>query len=357
MKRFSPGVLAALACCAFVAVVFATHDYDPLAFVIMGSRFTEGDPSGILGYDGQFAYYIARDPVGARPYLGSNPSYRYQRIIYPMLARALALGQPALIPWTLLLINISAISVGTELLGRMLKAHGLSAWLALILTFWLGQVFALRADLNEPLSYFFAIIALWWYERRRYLPSALAIAASLLTKETGVLFLPAILIVELLKERWKVALVYGLIASMAYAGLQFFLRSWLGLSGLNQLSDRFELIPFYGYVFTEPLAARVFLVLIVVAPAAVLLAIAGLRLVKQPLSVYAWGLMFNCLMIVFIPRQTAFDVLATFRVGTGLVIATLLYCAVHRSRRLAVVLSAIWLPPSMLAVMIPGFMV
>ena len=131
MKRFlSPGVLAALACCAFVAVVYVTHDCDPLAFVIMGSRFTEGDPSGILGYDGQFAYYIARDPVGARPYLGSNPSYRYQRIVYPMLARFLALGQPALIPWTLLLINIVSISWGTELLGRMLRSHGLSAYLA-----------------------------------------------------------------------------------------------------------------------------------------------------------------------------------------------------------------------------------
>ena len=357
MKRFlSPGVLAALACCAFVAVVYATHDYDPLAFVIMGSRFTEGDPSGILGYDGQFAYYIARDPVGARPYLGSNPSYRYQRIIYPMLARALALGQPALIPWTLLLINIGAISLGTELLGRMLKAHGLSAWLALLLTFWLGQVFALRADLNEPLSYFFAIIALWWYERRQYLPSALAIAASLLTKETGVLFLPAILIVELVQGRWKVALVYGLIASMAYAGLQIFLRSWLGLSGLNQLGDRFELIPFYGYAFTEPAAARIFLVLIIVVPATVLLVIAVLRLIKRPLSVYDWGLVFNCLMIVFLPRGTAFDVLAVFRVATGLVIATLMHCAVHRSRRLALTLSAIWWPPTILAAMIPGFL-
>ena len=239
---------------------------------------------------------------------------------------------------------------------RMLKAKGLSPWLALLLTFWLGQVFALRADLNEPLSYFFAIVGLWWYERRRHLPSALAIAASLLTKETGVLFLPAILIVELLQKRWRIALVYGLIAFGAYAGLQILLQSWLGLSGLNQLGNRFELIPFYGYAFTEPLAARVFLALIVVAPAAVLLVIAGLRLVKQPLSVFAWGLVFNCLIIVFIPRRTAFDVLATFRVATGLVIAALLYCAVHRSRRLALVLSAIWWPPTMLAVMIPGFL-
>jgi hypothetical protein len=352
----SPGLWSAMICCVFVAVVYFTHDCDPLAFVIMGSRFTEGDPSGILGYDGQFAYYIARDPVGARPYLGANPSYRYQRIIYPMLARLLALGQPGLIPWTLVLINIVSISWGTELLGRMLESHGLSAWLALLLTFWLGQVFALRADLNEPLSYFFAIVALQWYDRRWNLPSALAIAASLLTKETGALFLPAIVIVELLQKRWKVALGYGLTAFVAYAGLQAFLQSWLGLSGLDQLGNRFEWIPFYGYAFTEPLAARVFLVLIIALPAAVLLVVAALRIAKRPLSLYAWGLVFNCLMIVFIPRRTAFDVLATFRVGTGLVIATLLYSAVHRSRRLALLLSAIWLPPSILAVLIPGFL-
>jgi hypothetical protein len=152
------------------------------------------------------------------------------------------------------------------------------------------------------------------------------------------------------------ALSYGLVPFVAYAGLQVLLQLWLGRSGLDRLGNRFEWIPFYGYAFTDPVAARIFLLLIIVVPATVLLVIAVLRLIKNPLSVYDWGLVFNCLMIVFLPRRTAFDVLAVFRVGTGLVIAALLYCAVHRSRRLALALSAIWWPPTILAVMIPGFL-
>src|SRR5690348_16603456 len=75
-------------------------------------------PDGI-GYDGQFAYYIALDPPNAHVYM-DFPAYRYTRILYPMLARALAFGQPALIPYTLLLINYLAVVGGTLALALWL---------------------------------------------------------------------------------------------------------------------------------------------------------------------------------------------------------------------------------------------
>ena len=178
----NPGWLALLICCLIVALVYFAHDCDPLAFVIMGSRFAQADPSGAMGYDGQFAYYIAKDPVGALAHL-DNPSYRYQRILYPFLARLLAIGEPALIPWTLLLINIVSITLSTELLGRMLGRYGLHPYIALLLPIWLGQIFALRADLNEPLCIFLVVVALWWYEKDQVLLSAIAMTASVLAKE------------------------------------------------------------------------------------------------------------------------------------------------------------------------------
>ena len=48
--------------------------------------------TGKAGYDGQFNYAIAADPLHASPAL-DVPAYRYQRILYPLLVRALALGQ------------------------------------------------------------------------------------------------------------------------------------------------------------------------------------------------------------------------------------------------------------------------
>jgi hypothetical protein len=228
--------------------------------------------------------------------------------------------------------------------------------MALLLPLWLGQVFALRADLNEPLCIFLIVVALWWYERDQILLSALAMAASVLAKETGFLFLPAVVLVELLRRRWRAAVFYALPVILVFTTLQVGLYIWMGRPGLNRLSQRFEIIPFYGFTFTQPLAARIFLVLIFVVPVAVLLVLAIFHLLRTRRSVYTWSLLTNCLMIVFLTRLTTIDVLAVFRVATGLVVAALLFCAAHGLRRLALVLCAIWLPPLILAAMIPGFL-
>ncbi|MEA3377276.1 MAG: hypothetical protein U9R72_13885 [Chloroflexota bacterium] len=352
----SPGFLALLICCLVVALVMRTHGCDPMAFTLTGERFASGDPSGVKGYDGQFAYYIAVDPAGARDHL-DNPAYRYQRILYPLLARFLSLGRPAIVPWALLFINLVSISVSTELLGRLLARHDLSSYLALLLPLWLGQIFALRADLNEPLSYLLVIAALWWYERERYTLSAAAIAASALAKEAGLLFLPPIVLVMVLRKRWSLALRYVVIVCLPYLLLQIGLYYWIGRSGLAGAGGRFERIPFYGFTFSEPLPARVFLILIFVLPVTALLVLGVRQLLETPRSVYAWALLVNCLFVVFLPRRTTVDVLAVFRVATGVIVAALLFSAAHERRRVAWVLHAVWLPPTMLAFMIPGFLV
>src|SRR5437588_2229708 len=50
-----------------------------------------------LGFDGQFSYYIALDPSKAHHYINGNDdaAYRYQRILYPILARFIVLEQPS----------------------------------------------------------------------------------------------------------------------------------------------------------------------------------------------------------------------------------------------------------------------
>ena len=64
----------------------------------------------------------------------------------------------------------------------------------------------------------------------------------------------------------------------------------------------------------------------------------------------------NCLFIVFLTRVFTFDVLAVFRLATGVVIAVLLFCAAYRRRRLDSLLCAVWLPSFMISVVIPGFL-
>src|ERR1700716_2172991 len=54
-------------------------------------RAAAGTPHYLIGYDSQFFYYLALDPVNARYYM-DVPTYRYTRVLYPLAARAMALG-------------------------------------------------------------------------------------------------------------------------------------------------------------------------------------------------------------------------------------------------------------------------
>ena len=353
-RRSYQGLITLCLCCLLVAVVYSRHR-DPLAFVVMGERFAAGNPEGNVGYDGQFAYYIALDPANALARI-DDPPYRYQRILYPMLARLTAFGQPALVPWTLVFINVVSLSLGAELLGRLVAWHGYSPYLALVLPLWLGQIFALRADLNEPLCFLFVLAALWGFERERYLLSALALAAGALTKEPALLFLPAAVMTLALRNRWRSAARYAVIVLLPYAALQTWLHVWLGKPGMLASGARAELVPFYGFAFSEPPVARVFLAITFAVPVTVLLILAVRKLVRTPASLYAWAVLANCLFIVFLTRASTTDMLAVFRLATGVVVSALLFSVAHDYRQLAWAVLAIWLPPSLLAFMIPGLL-
>ena len=72
-------------------------EWDPLGLAELGTRYSQLDPAGTEGYDGQFAYYIAVSPNPKDVAIQLDvPAYRYQRILYPLMARSLALGIPGL---------------------------------------------------------------------------------------------------------------------------------------------------------------------------------------------------------------------------------------------------------------------
>ena len=113
-KWLTPTLVIIVFCLLYVAGVLWQANGDPMAFVLLGTRFSEEDPAGSEGYDGQFVYQIAANPAGAAPFI-DVPAYRYQRVLYPLLARFLAFGQPAIVPWALIVINVVAIGAGTLL--------------------------------------------------------------------------------------------------------------------------------------------------------------------------------------------------------------------------------------------------
>jgi len=155
----NPTFVVVLICLLCVLAVLIGSDGDPLTFVLQGTQFSENDLLGSQGYDGQFVYQIALSPGEAAAHLDVS-AYRYQRILYPLLARLLAFGQPLLIPWTLILVNVAAIGLGTWATQALLADQRVSRWYALVYGLYGGQLVALRTDLTEPLAYGLAQVAM-----------------------------------------------------------------------------------------------------------------------------------------------------------------------------------------------------
>jgi hypothetical protein len=323
-----------------VSGVLISAGGDPLAFALLGTRFSDGDPGGTEGYDGQFAYQIALRPLAAVSYL-DVPAYRYQRILYPMVARLLALGRPGWIPWALILVNIAAIGLGTWATERLLMDLGASRWYALAYGLYGGQLLALRTDLNEPLAQALVMVAmLAWAKERRWL-AVLAFSAAALAKETALVFLAAYILYTLHRRawRWSVALAASAIPFALY---QLLLWRWLGDFGVGSGgagATPFSLVPLGGWLEIAGVDLNAFLVIsLIVVPMSVLPAIAGSvlsgrDLVRGESHPFLFSLLLHSVMIVLLPNSTFREPVAMLRLTQGLMVSMLLYGALRRSAR------------------------
>ncbi len=201
------------------------------------------DAANGTGFDGQY-YYVALDPANARYYIDTDEaSYRYARIVYPMAARALALGQPSLIPYTLLLINWLSVGVGVLILAAWLRRKGMSPWFAAIYGLYPGLLISLQRDLTEPLAYALVVVAIYLFDfggKRRLLWAALAFAVAALTREVTLIFAAAYAGAVLLRggartpwrERiatnWRAAVGFASLAALPLGLYEVFLWRWIG---------------------------------------------------------------------------------------------------------------------------------
>ncbi len=182
-------------------------------FAVVGDHFPapgiHGSGTLILphsfGYDGQFFLLAAHDPFlrgQAHKYM-DEAAYRYQRIMYPWLARLLAGGDPQAIPRTLVLVNLLAVLAGTLFLGLLCARHGACPLWALFYGCLSGLLIALLRDLAEPVAMAFLAGGFLLYDARRYWWCALLMAAALLGKEICALALLAMALHSLSQQKWQ----------------------------------------------------------------------------------------------------------------------------------------------------------
>ena len=351
MRQYTrPWLVVLIMGLCYVALTLARHGGDPLAFALVGTQYSQDNPEGTQGYDGQFAYFIARDPLGGCPRC-DVPAYRYQRILYPLLAWALALGQPLAVPWTLIVVNLAALAMGTYFTERLLASQRVSLWYALAYGLYGGLMAGLRLNLTEPLAYGLLQGGIWaWTEKRSGLAAPL-FALAALTKETTLVAVAGLLLYLGLEQRWRDAFSLGLGVVGPFAAWQGALWICFGKPGVGSggaMATSFEWIPFAGLLRIAAVSWPAFwLLLAVEGPLFVLPTIWALKTsirdhLRRKLHPWTTLLLAQAAVLPFLPFSTWREPLAMARLATGLVAATLLYGALHRSQR-TLDLSFAWL--------------
>jgi hypothetical protein len=280
---------------------------------------------GTFGYDGQFYYYIAADPFGARPYL-DNPAYRYSRPVYPFAAKAAALGRESALPDALLLVGIVSAALGTLALAAIAARRGASAWYGALFGVYPGLFEGVSHDLVEPLGYGLVALGLlgWFRERPRLYAAAACFGLAGATRETTLIFPVVIAAWLVLRDRRVRDGAAMLAISLApYVAVKVALAIWLG--SLGQAWERnIEPVPFLGLIHQWPWNDySVQQVLAVVVPGLLACAVAwwATRRVTLELCLLAANVL---VLVVLLPATSYINYLASGRIATGVVLSFVL---------------------------------
>jgi hypothetical protein len=209
--------------------------------VVAGSDFTDAAtvPGRIpvlsgAGYDGQFMYRLALDPLHLRlekAYgIHLDVPYRVGRIGYPVLAWMASVGgRPSLLPAMMVLVNVAGLGVLGWVGAHLAMDRGRSAAWGLLLPGYFGFGFVLARDLGEIVAAAAVFTALLLIGRGRYGWAAAALSLGVITREQVALSVVALsigAILPLVRARdWNSAVLR--LATIATAPAVVFLL-WQG---------------------------------------------------------------------------------------------------------------------------------
>ncbi len=229
-------------------------------FIMAGHTYTQQAqlPPGVLlvpldGYDGQFYYRLALDPLdwGKTAFgITMDQSYRYTRLGYSALAWLVSLGQHGLVPVVLVAINLLAVAAMAYLGGMFARQSGRHALWGLAFAAYFGLVISVGRDTAEPLAEMCLLGGLLAYRRSRPVLATVAFAAGAITRET-VLLAPAAIaatrLVAMARRRTRPGLadLTWVVPACAYGVLQLVVHVVInGQYPLVASGDRNLAVPF-----------------------------------------------------------------------------------------------------------------
>ena len=209
-EAFGPALVVAMVLALAIGPGLTAFRGNPTGFVRFGREYVPviHPPAGAVvdrwtGYDGQYFWVLARDPLlerDATMAAFTHQGFRLGRIGYPALAYALAGGQEDAIPWSLLAVNVITILALTLAFGAYARRRGWSGWWALGVGLLPGLEFVTMGDLSGAVAVAFMLGGLMAFERGKRWPAGCLLAAAGLTREAMLLAVVAVAVEE--GARW-----------------------------------------------------------------------------------------------------------------------------------------------------------
>lgn len=197
------GLIALAATAAFAGARWATWARGNIGnFILVGRHFAivAQVPPGIpvqptYGYDGEWYYRLALNPANLSPVaygIRIDRGYRYMRMGYPALTWVLSAGRQAVVPYTLVAVNVLAVGVLGYLGAVIARRCGRNPLWGLLLPGFFGLLTSVSRDTGEPLAVVCLLAGLLAFRARRPVLAGALLACGALTRETAMVAVAAL---------------------------------------------------------------------------------------------------------------------------------------------------------------------
>jgi hypothetical protein len=223
----------------------------------------------------------------------------------------------------------------------------------LVYVFYIGVLFSIRADLNEPLAMMLCLAGWYAYQKGITWLAILLFALGGLAKEIALIIPLAIAGWECISMRWRKGITILGFSFLPFAVLFLILQliwgnstssiwpNWMPFSGIAALQDRAFLYVVALWVLFPMSALLIFLLKDL------------LERNRNHWNSETFILLINMACLSIMPYQTWEDPLAVLRSAIPFMLAAILWMAQNR-KRLLLYAAALWATSSIIVFLIPG---
>ncbi len=192
---------------AFIIVRLILNGFDPSYSVTAGDVWCDPEkvPSSLTvmsnsaGYDGQFNYRLALNPfTNSETEHGITldiPSYRHQRILYPLIVWFLSMGSPFLTSIMLIFVNYAALCAMAWIGCSIARSLDRPAIWGILFPFYPGFLLSLARDLTEILAAFLLLAAFLMIRREKHSLATVLLSLAVLSRQSPIVVSFAAMIV------------------------------------------------------------------------------------------------------------------------------------------------------------------